>query len=74
MNSPRVAFIVGAMLALLLSITMGCENIALIKRPAPQLDGDEIVGQVCQPRPFELEYFALSSRNNEICMGTLHAC
>lgn len=23
-----------------------CENIALIKRPAPQLDGDEIVGEI----------------------------
>ena len=46
MNSPRVAFIVGAMLALLLSITMGCENIALIQRPAPRLDSDEIVGEI----------------------------
>ncbi|MEO6162604.1 MAG: hypothetical protein ABIP88_00565 [Candidatus Binatia bacterium] len=46
LNSPKVAFIVGAMLALLLSITIGCENIALIKRPAPQLDADEIVGEI----------------------------
>ena len=23
-----------------------CENIALIKRPTPQLDGDEIVGEI----------------------------
>jgi hypothetical protein len=32
-------------LALLLG-SVACENIALIKRPTPQLDGDEIVGEI----------------------------
>jgi hypothetical protein len=31
-------------LAVLLG-SVACENIALIKRPTPQLDGDEIVGE-----------------------------
>ena len=26
--------------------SVACENIALIKRPTPQLDGDEIVGEI----------------------------
>ena len=32
-------------LAVLLG-SVACENIALIKRPTPQLDGDEIVGEI----------------------------
>jgi len=32
-------------LAVLLG-SVACENISLIKRPTPQLDGDEIVGEI----------------------------
>lgn len=46
MNKKHLSKILAVFGAIALLTSAACENIAIIKRPTPQLDGDEIVGEI----------------------------